>query len=58
MFSKSQILGNFEPLVEHGPYWISFIILTFTSEENRYFRGLYKIWNKFILFDMRKKGEM
>ncbi len=57
-FSKSQISRNFEPLIEHGPHWINFIICTFTSEKNRYFRGVYKIWNKIILFDMKKKGEM
>jgi hypothetical protein len=52
---KSQILGNFGPLIEHGPHWINFIILTFISENNKYFRGLYKIWNKIISFDMKKK---
>ncbi len=46
------------PLIEHGPHWINFTILTFISENNRYFKGLYKIWNKIISFDMRKKGEM
>jgi hypothetical protein len=25
-FSKSQISRNFEPLIEHGPHWINFII--------------------------------
>jgi hypothetical protein len=54
-FSKSQISRNFGPLIEHGPHWINFIIFTFTSEKNRYFGGLYKIWNRIILFDMRKK---
>jgi len=28
------------------------------NEDNRYFRSLYKIWNKIISFDMKKKGEM
>ncbi len=28
------------------------------SENNRYFKNLYKIWNKSISFDMKKKGEM
>jgi hypothetical protein len=54
--SKSQISKNFKPLIEHGPHWINFSILTFISENSRYFRGLYKIWNKIISFDMRKKG--
>jgi hypothetical protein len=55
---KNQFFGNFGPLMEHGSYWINFIILTFISENNRYFRGLHKIWNKIISFDMIKKGEM
>jgi hypothetical protein len=42
-------------LIEHGPPWINFIILTFISEKNRYFRSLHKIWNKTISFDMRKR---
>ncbi len=41
--------------MEHGPHWINFTILTFMSENNRYFRCLYKIWNKIISFDMKKK---
>ncbi len=55
---KSQNFGSFGTLTEHGPHWINFNILTFISENNRYFRGLYKIWKKIISFDMRKKGEM
>jgi len=55
---KNQIFGNFGPLMEHGPHWINFIILTFISEKNRYFKSLHKIWNKIISLDMRKKGEM
>jgi len=55
---KSQNFGSFGTLTEHGPHWINFNILTFISENNRYFRGLYKIWKKNISFDMRKKGEM
>jgi hypothetical protein len=55
---KSQISGNFGPFIEHGLHWINFIILTFISENNRYFKGLYKIWNKIILINMRKNGEM
>jgi hypothetical protein len=42
-------------LIEHGPHWIDFIIITFISEKNRYFRCPYKIWSKFITFDMKKK---
>ncbi len=57
-FQIGQILGNFLPLIEHGPHWINFIIFTFISEKNRYFRSLHKIWNKIISFDMKKKGEM
>jgi hypothetical protein len=55
--SKNEILGNFGPLIEHGPHWINFIIFTFISENNRYFQCPYKIWRKFISFDMRKKRE-
>ncbi len=56
--SKNQNFENFGPLIKHDVHWINFIILTFISEKNRYFRGLYEIWNKIISFDMRKKGEM
>ncbi len=55
---KSQNFENFGPLIEHGPHWINFIIFTFISEKNRYFRSLHKILNKIISFDMKKKGEM
>jgi hypothetical protein len=44
-------------LIEHGPHWITFIILTFISEKNKYCKGLYKIWNNFFSFNMRKKGK-
>jgi hypothetical protein len=44
-------------LIEHGPHWINFIIFTFISEKIGYFRGLY-IWNKIILFDVKKKGNL
>jgi hypothetical protein len=44
-------------LIKHGPHWINFTIFTFISENNTYFRCLYKIWNKIISFDMRKKRE-
>jgi hypothetical protein len=57
-YCKCQIFENFGPLIEHGPHWIYFTTLTFINEKNRYFKGLYKIWNKIISFDMRKKGEM
>jgi hypothetical protein len=53
--SKNQISRNLGPLIEHGPHWINFNILTFTTENNRYFKGLHKIWNKIISFDMKKK---
>ncbi len=42
-------------MIKHGPHWIDFTIFTFISENNRYFRGLYEIWNKIISFDMKKK---
>ncbi len=44
--------------MEYGPHWINFTILTFISEKNRYSKGIYKIWNKIISFDMRKKREI
>jgi hypothetical protein len=53
--SKSEISKNFGPLIDHGPHWINFIILTFLSEKNKYSRCLYKIWSKLISFDMEKK---
>jgi hypothetical protein len=28
---QSEVFGNFGPLIEHGPHWINFIILTFRS---------------------------
>jgi hypothetical protein len=56
--SKNQNFENFGLLIKHDVHWINFSILTFISEKNRYFRGLYEIWNKNISFDMRKKGEM
>ncbi len=31
--SKNEISGNFGPLIDHGPHWINFIILTFISEK-------------------------
>jgi hypothetical protein len=52
--SKSEIFGNFGPLIEHGPHWINFIIFTFISENNGYFKCPYKIWNRFISFEMSK----
>jgi hypothetical protein len=39
------------------PNWINFTILTFINEKNRYSKCLYKIWNKIISFNMRKKGK-
>jgi hypothetical protein len=56
--SKSENFENFWSLIEHGPHWINFTILTFISENNKYSRRLYKIWNKIISFDMKKKGEI
>jgi len=52
-FKKPNFWG-FWPLIEHGPHWINFIIFTFISEKNRYFKGIYKIWNKIISFKMKK----
>jgi len=54
--SKNENFGKFGPLIKHCPHWINFTILTFISEKNRYFRCPCKIWNKFISFDMKKKG--
>jgi hypothetical protein len=31
-----------------------FNIFIFISANNRFFKGLYKIWNKIISFDMKK----
>jgi hypothetical protein len=54
---KSEISGLFGPLIEGGPHWVNYTILIFISENNRYSRCLYKIWNKIISFDMREKGK-
>jgi hypothetical protein len=53
--SKSEFFGNFGPLIEHSPHWINFTIIIFISEKSRYYRCLYKNWNKIISFDTRKK---
>jgi hypothetical protein len=37
---KSEIFGNFGPLIDYGTYWINLIILSFISENNRYSRDL------------------
>jgi hypothetical protein len=39
-------------------HWINFIALIFINEKKRYFRCLYRIWNKIISFYMRKKGNI
>jgi hypothetical protein len=55
-FFKSEFFGNFGPLIEHGAHWIDFTIFTFLSEYIYiYSKCLYKIWNKIISFDMKKK---
>jgi hypothetical protein len=54
---KNQIYENFGSLIEYGPHWINFTIFIFISENNKYFKGLYKIWNKIISFDMKKNDE-
>ncbi len=56
--SKKEKFGSFGSLIEHGSHWINFINLTFIRENNRYFRCLYKLWSKFISFDVRKKKEI
>ncbi len=56
-FKKSN-LWEFWPLIKYDPHWINFTIFTFISENNRYIKGLQKIQNKIISFDMRKKGEI
>jgi hypothetical protein len=53
-FKKSNF-WEFWALIEHGSNWINFIIFIFTSEKNRFFIGLCKIWNKIISFDMKKR---
>jgi hypothetical protein len=56
--SKNEISGNFGPLIEHGLHCLNFIILTFISEKNKSPIRSYKICNKFISYDMRKKKEI
>jgi hypothetical protein len=56
--SKNEISRNFGPLIEHGLHCLNFSILTFISGKNKYSRCSYKICNKFISFDMRKKKEI
>ncbi len=51
---KSENSKNYGPLIEHGPHWIIFIILTFINENNLYFRHMYKILKELILFDIKK----
>jgi len=34
-FQKNQISRNFGLLMEHGPHWINFIILTFISVKKK-----------------------
>ncbi len=58
-YNVKSFFGEFWAIdIEHGSHWINFTILTFISEKDRYFRCLYKIWNKIISFDMRKNDEM
>jgi hypothetical protein len=57
-FLKSNIWEFWAIDIEHGPHWINFTILAFISENDRYFKGLYKIWNKIISFDMKKIDEI
>jgi hypothetical protein len=45
-------------LIKHGPHWRKIIVLTFISENNRCFKGLYKNWNKINSIDMKKNGEI
>ncbi len=54
----NEISKNFGPLVDYGPHWINFTILTFISENNIYSRCLCKVWNKNISFDMKKQWEI
>ncbi len=51
---KSENSMNYGSVIKHGPHWIIFIILTFISENNIYFRHMYKILREFILFDIKK----
>jgi len=57
-FFKNDHFKNIKPLIEYGPHWINVTILTFINENNRYSKSLYKIWNKIISFEMRKKREI
>jgi hypothetical protein len=41
-------------LIEHGPHWINFIVFTFISEKQKYFRRLYKFGTKYF-FSHEKK---
>jgi hypothetical protein len=51
-FSNFEIFVNFEPLIEHDPHWIKFIILTFISKKKDIINAY---WNKIISFDMKKR---
>jgi len=39
---------KFWAIDKYGPHWINFIIYTFISENNRYFKSLYKFGTKFF----------
>jgi hypothetical protein len=45
-------------LIGHGPHWINRTIFTFINENNGYFRCPYRIWSKFLSFDMKKNGNL
>jgi hypothetical protein len=46
---KSEICGNFGPLIEHGLHWIICTILTFISEINIYFKNLYRLEQNYYI---------
>jgi hypothetical protein len=46
--SKDQIFRNFGPLIEHGPHWINFTILTFISEKKKTLKAYIKFGTKLI----------
>ncbi len=43
---KSQIFGSFGTLIEHGPHWINFNILTFISEKKKTLEAYIKFEKK------------
>jgi hypothetical protein len=57
-FQKNEFLRNFGPLIEHGPHWINFTILTFISEKNDIPDAYIKFGTKLFHLTGEKKGEV